>query len=77
MSPITRLTNVMLDILKAPFLVSAALIDELWDKTTSERTSRWEWDGKSSAEKHEKSRTHRKHRKGRSVRTESHSRKAA
>jgi hypothetical protein len=76
MSSITRMTNVMLDILEAPFLMSAALLDEFWDKTTSERTSLREWFGRST-ETHERSRAHRKHRRGGSVRTESHSRKAA
>jgi hypothetical protein len=77
MSAITRMTNVMLDILETPFLMSAVLMDEFWDKTTSEWTLRREWDGRSRAETHERSRAHRKHGRGRSVRTESHSRKAA
>jgi hypothetical protein len=77
MSSITRMTNVMLDILEAPFLMSAALMDDLWEDAKSERTSRREWDDKSSAETHESTQAHRKHRRGRSVRAVSHSRKAA
>jgi hypothetical protein len=85
MSSITRMTKVTLEILAAPFLMSAALVDELWDNATSvwddaksEGISRREWDGRPSAEPQETNRAeHRKHRKGRSARTVSHSRKAA